>query len=256
MSKILLHACCGPCSLEPTRLLKAEGYDLAIVYSNANIQPRAEYEHRLDTLVCWANTQGITVLEGTYQPKEWMKRIGPAESWGSDHADRCRRCYRMRLQESAQMAAEGGFDGISTTLAVSPYQFSDIVHEELASAAASVGLPAIWHDFRPYYPEATRRSRALGMYRQNFCGCAFSNAEAAAEREERKIARAREKAQWRREHADEIAAAEAERQKKRAERAAYDAKQHRKKEALRAFRRAAKAQTQAKGNASEAEIRA
>lgn len=242
MSKILLHACCGPCSLEPTRLLQAEGFDITIAYSNANIQPRAEYEHRLKTLITWADLQGISVIEGTYDPQEWRRRIGPAESWGPDHAERCRRCYRMRLEEAARMAADGGFDCLSTTLAVSPYQFSDIVHEELDAAAAAVGLPSVFRDFRPAYPEATRRSRALGMYRQNFCGCAFSNAEAAAEREARRNARAQEKAQWRREHAAEIEAADAARQQKRAERSAYDAKQHRKKEALRAFRKAAKEQ--------------
>lgn len=240
MSKILLHACCGPCSLEPTRLLQEAGHDITIAYSNANIHPRDEYVHRLDTLTAWADTQGIEVLEGSYAPKDWQGLIGSEDTWGPDHSERCRRCYRMRLEEAAQMAAAGGYEALSTTLAVSPYQFSDVVHEELERAAASVGLPAIWHDFRPYYPQATRRSRDLGMYRQNYCGCVFSMAEAAAEREERRIARAREKEEWRRTHADEIAAAEAARKKKRAERAAYDAKQHRKKEALRAFRKAEK----------------
>lgn len=252
MTKILLHACCGPCSLEPTRLLQQEGYDITIAYSNANIHPREEYEHRLDTLTTWANTQDITVLEGTYDPKEWRRRVGPAAEWGADHAERCRRCYRMRLQEAAQMAVEGGFEGLSTTLAVSPYQFSEICHEELERAAAAVGLPAIWHDFRPYYPQATRRSRELGMYRQNFCGCTFSNAEAAAEREERKLKRAQEKRQWRIEHADEIAAQEAARKKHRAEQAAYDAKQHRKKEILRAMRRQAKEQAAAQARQADA----
>lgn len=246
MSKILLHACCGPCSLEPTRLLQEEGHDITIAYCNSNIQPRKEYVHRLDTLTTWANTQDITVLEGSYDPKAWRRCVGPAETWGTDHAERCRQCYRMRLQEAAQMAVEGGYEALSTTLAVSPYQFSEICHEELERAAASVGLPAIWHDFRPYYPQATRRSRALGMYRQNYCGCAFSNAEAAAEREERKLKRAAEKRQWRIDHADEIAAQEAARRKRRAEQAAYDAKQHRKKEIQRALRKQAKEQAAAR----------
>lgn len=252
MSRILLHACCGPCSLEPTRLLQEEGHDITIAYSNANIHPRDEYVHRLNTLTAWANTQDIAVLEGTYDPKRWHALVGDKNTWGPDHAERCRRCYRMRLEEAARMAAEGGYEALSTTLAVSPYQFSDIVREELERAAAAVGLPAIWHDFRPYYPQATRRSRDLGMYRQNFCGCVFSNAEAAAEREERKIARSREKEQWRAAHADEIAAKEAARKQKRAERAAYDAKQHRKKEALRAFRQAEKAKARAAQREAEA----
>lgn len=245
MSRILLHACCGPCSLEPTRLLMEAGHDITIGFSNANIQPKDEYDHRLQVLEQWAEPQCLRVIEGTYDPAAWRKQVGAADTWGPDHRERCRRCYRMRLAEAAQMAAAGGFDALSTTLAVSPYQPSDIVHEELERAAAQVGLRAIWQDFRPYYPQATRRSRELGMYRQNFCGCAFSNAEAAAERQEAKLQRAREKERWRAEHADQIAAAEQERARKRAEQAAYDAKQHRKRQVRDALRRAAKEQAAA-----------
>ena len=64
--KLLLHACCGPCSLEPTRLLKAAGHDITIYYANSNIAPREEYEHRLATLEKWARDEGIPVIEGPY----------------------------------------------------------------------------------------------------------------------------------------------------------------------------------------------
>ena len=83
---------------------------------------------------------------------------------------------------------------MSTTLVVSPYQLFEACGEILATLAPRYGLTPVWRDFRPHYPEATRESRELGMYRQNYCGCRFSAAEAAIERHEARDARKRAKA--------------------------------------------------------------
>lgn len=344
--KLLLHACCGPCSLEPTRLLKAAGHDITIYYANSNIHPAEEYEHRLATLRAWAADAGFEVLEGPYDPATWEAcagRIGdaaiaeveqarakadaegecageregkidsPSEASSnrsktvtdteeevfantslpttmaitadgcagevaSDNRSksvtdanhgavspasallsastansaapraavlsvdparreaRCRACYRLRLEETARVAAERGFEGIGTTLSVSPYQYTQVIREEVERAAAQAGIAPVFEDFRPYYDEATRESRELGMYRQNFCGCRISDLEAAAERAERKEQRAAAKAAERAAHADERAAEEAARAAHKAERAAYDKKQARKRAILKALR--------------------
>lgn len=245
--KILLHACCGPCSLEPVRLLQAAGHDITIAYMNSNIAPADEYQHRLSTLLEWARSQGIPVIEGPYEPDRWQEAVRAswhpdparlvADSAGdasrdadaafntgidpefdtgidpefdpardpkfahlySDRDNRCRACYRLRLEELARYAHEHDFDAIGTTLSVSPYQYTSIIKEELERAAAHYdGLTALFEDFRPYYPNATKRSRDLGMYRQNYCGCAYSNKEAAAERAARKAARKKKKEEERR----------------------------------------------------------
>lgn len=344
--KLLLHACCGPCSLEPTRLLKAAGHDITIYYANSNIHPAEEYEHRLATLRAWAADAGFEVLEGPYDPATWEAcagRIGDAaiaeveqarakadaegecageregkidspseassnrsktvtDTEGEGFANtslpttmaitadgcageaasdsrsksvtdtnhravspasaplsastansaapraavlsvdparreaRCRACYRLRLEETARVAAERGFEGIGTTLSVSPYQYTQVIREEVERAAAQAGIAPVFEDFRPYYDEATRESRELGMYRQNFCGCRISDLEAAAERAERKEQRAAAKAAERAAHADERAAEEAARAAHKAERAAYDKKQARKRAILKALR--------------------
>lgn len=340
--KLLLHACCGPCSLEPTRLLKAAGHDITIYYANSNIHPAEEYEHRLATLRAWAADAGFEVLEGPYDPATWEAcagRIGDAaiaeveqtragadaegerevepgspddtasnrcktvtdtekeafadastptamtitadgcadevapdsrsmsvNDTNSEEASlanaplsasstsgaapraavlsvdparreaRCRACYRLRLEETARVAAERGFEGIGTTLSVSPYQYTQVIREEVERAAAQAGVAPVFEDFRPYYDEATRESRELGMYRQNFCGCRISDLEAAAERAERKEQRAAAKAAERAAHADERAAEEAARAAHKAERAAYDKKQARKRAILKALR--------------------
>ena len=303
--KLLLHACCGPCSLEPTRLLKAAGHDITIYYANSNIHPAEEYEHRRATLHAWAADAGFEVLEGPYDPATWEAcagRIGDAaiaeverararadaegerggEIEGHNEASdnrcktvtdtnhgaaspdgtplsasatngatpraavlsvdparreaRCRACYRLRLEETARVAAERSFEGIGTTLSVSPYQYTQVIREEVERAAAQAGVAPVFEDFRPYYDEATRESRELGMYRQNFCGCRISDLEAAAERAERKEQRAAAKAAERAAHADERAAEEAARAAHKAERAAYDKKQARKRAILKALR--------------------
>lgn len=303
--KLLLHACCGPCSLEPTRLLKAAGHDITIYYANSNIHPAEEYEHRLATLRAWAADAGFEVLEGPYDPATWEAsagRIGDAAiaeveqaraeadaegerevepgspddtasnrcktvtetNYGAASPDdtplfasatgsaapraavlsvdparreaRCRACYRLRLEETARVAAERGFEGIGTTLSVSPYQYTQVIREEVERAAAQAGVASVFEDFRPYYDEATRESRELGMYRQNFCGCRISDLEAAAERAERKEQRAAAKAAERAAHADERATEEAARAAHKAERAAYDKKQARKRAILKALR--------------------
>lgn len=149
---------------------------------------------------------------------------------------RCRACYRMRFEETARYAAERGFAAIGTTLSVSPYQYTDIIREELERAAAKEGVEARFVDYRPYYDNATQRSREAGMYRQNYCACRFSEEEARLEREERKRARKQKQAAEAATHAAERAAEEAQLEAKRAERAAYDAKQARKRAILKQLR--------------------
>lgn len=244
--KILLHACCGPCSLEPVRLLKEQGHELVIGYMNSNIFPGEEYQHRLRTLLGWARDEGVAVIEGEWNPADWAQAVGSADTWGEGHIERCRACYRERLEKAARYAADNGFEGLSTTLAVSPYQFSEVIHEELIAAAKKRGLMPVFQDFRPYYPEATRRSRALGMYRQNFCGCAPSKKEAEEERAAAKRQRAAERARREAEMAPQRAAEEARRRERKAERAAYEAKRHAKRLAREAAKRAYKESLQAR----------
>lgn len=192
MISLLLHACCGPCSLEPVRLLRAEGFEPTICWTNPNIQPASEWERRLSTLRDWAaNVAHVDVVVAGDDRAAWERAVAPA---GFDRERRCRACYALRLSESCRVARELGFTHISTTLAVSPYQLFDACGETLRALAYANGLTPVWRDFRPHYAEATRESRELGMYRQNYCGCRFSAAEAAIERhaarDERKRTRA------------------------------------------------------------------
>lgn len=188
-NRMLLHACCGPCALEPTRIFTEEDADYAIHYANSNIYPPEEYEHRLRTLEEHVTKpQGIELIEGDYDPTQWEEQ---AAIHGANRLERCRACYRLRFEETARIAEERGFDAISTTLTISPYQLIDVINEELEAAAQRHGLTAKVRDFRDSYREATRISREKGMYRQNYCGCRLSIAEAE---ESRRLAKERRKA--------------------------------------------------------------
>lgn len=258
--RILLHACCGPCSLEPVRVLRSEGVEPVVFYANSNIHPADEYAHRLDTLRAWAAEEGLEVVEGVYDPEAWEATAGrvgdaaetafgvivneegdraegdePTEARAAREA-RCRACYRLRFEEAAHYAREHGFDALGTTLSVSPYQYTAIIREELERACEREGIRARFEDYRPFYNEATRRSREGGMYRQNYCGCRFSDAEADAERELRRAERRAVREAEAAAHADERATEEAERARKRAEKQAYAAKQAKKRAALKALR--------------------
>lgn len=265
--RLLLHACCGPCSLEPVRLLRQRGIEPHIFYANSNIHPADEYSHRLDTICAWAESEGVAITEGAYAPEIWEETAGKvgealmdaakeADSKLCEHADematenqastrnleaenleemrkaRCRACYRMRFEESAKFAAENGFDALGSTLSVSPYQYTDIICEELERACSQAGIGCFFEDYSPYYREATRRSRGAGMYRQNFCGCRFSKEEARIEREQRaKEREARKAARAKAREPEEKRLRE-----RRKERAEYDAKQARKRAILKQLR--------------------
>ena len=244
----------------PTRLLEEEGHDITVFYANSNIAPRSEYEHRREELEKYAAMQGFEIIEGDYDPASWEHEVAPigeaikdfSPALGSKHVgddapqpesvtelldderrrERCRACYRMRLEEAAATAVAGGYDGLATTLAVSPYQFTDVIHEELLRACEQAGITAHFEDYRPYYDEATRISRELGMYRQNYCGCRFSIAEGEATRafikQQRKAAKEAKRA------ARE--AEEAARKEKAAEKQAYAEAQAKKRAILKAMR--------------------
>jgi predicted adenine nucleotide alpha hydrolase (AANH) superfamily ATPase len=184
--KLLLHACCGPCLLEPHDALAVD-HDVVVYYDNPNIHPAGEYRRRRDTLMEFADGSGIDVIEGAYDPETWIVAVAPHLE---EQADRCRACFELRLERAARAAAEEGADGFATTLTVSPYQDGEAIREAGEAAADRHGVTYLHEDHRPRYQEAVQRSRELDMYRQNYCGCILSDIEAQQARERRRRERA------------------------------------------------------------------
>lgn len=185
--KVTLHACCGPCLIEPYDALLRQGHDVLVVYANPNIHPLSEYERRRDALLDYAEARGIEVVEAVYEPAEWIAAVGEAASG----AGRCELCHRLRLGAAARIAAERGSEALFTTLTVSPYQDQAAIGRAGEAACAEAGVRYVPTDFRDLYPEAVRRSKVLGMYRQRYCGCVLSELEAARARRAREARRSK-----------------------------------------------------------------
>ncbi len=128
MKPLLLHACCAPCSLEPVRLLREEGFEPTICWTNPNIQPHDEWQRRLDELRRWCADGEIELIEAGEDRDRWETGVAPL---GADRPRRCRACYALRLAEACRVAQERGFEFVGTTLAVSPYQLFETCNDVL-----------------------------------------------------------------------------------------------------------------------------
>ena len=175
--KILLHTCCGPCTIVPLRELRAEGAEVFGAYLNPNIQPYTEWQRRLDALEELAAAEQLRLLPAVpYEPVEWLRGVVFRES------ERCRLCYHGRLRGVALLARRGRFDAFTTSLLYSKFQKHDLVAEIAAAVAAEVGVPFLYRDWRGGWKDGVEASRAMGLYRQPYCGCIYSEWERYAPR--------------------------------------------------------------------------
>ena len=167
--KLLLHACCGPCACYPAKALAEQGADFTLLYYNPNIHPYKEFKRRLSALRELAEKQDYRlIIDKTYPLEECVK--GMLE----EPAVRCAFCYRMRLRYTAKYASDHGFTAFSTTLLYSPYQKHELIVQAAKAAADEFGVEFYYQDWRPHYQEGVDISLALGLYRQPYCGCVFS----------------------------------------------------------------------------------
>jgi epoxyqueuosine reductase len=167
--KILLHICCGPCVIYPLRLLREEGHNVCGYFYNPNIHPFSEYKRRLDTLDTYAGGEKLGVTrENVYPLEEFLRQVAFREE------DRCGHCYRLRLAGTARMAKKDGFAAFTTTLLYSRFQKHDLIRSIGDAVATAEGIPFLYRDFREGWSEGVRISKKLGMYRQQYCGCIYS----------------------------------------------------------------------------------
>lgn len=170
--KLLLHICCAPCSIYPVQVLREGGAELTGFFFNPNIHPVTEYRQRLSALTEYASSIELAlIVKDEYLLKEFIREVVFREE------ERCRYCYRMRLQAAAQAAREQGADAFSTTLLYSIYQRHDEIRKAGEETAAEYGVPFHYQDFRPGWREGVEASRRLTIYRQKYCGCIYSEKE-------------------------------------------------------------------------------
>ncbi|MFO8055748.1 MAG: epoxyqueuosine reductase QueH [bacterium] len=167
--KVLMHVCCGPCAVYPTDTLRAESMELMLYFFNPNVQPYQEFERRLNAARRFAEQAGLKMIEDTlYDPEEWFRMMAFRESF------RCRICYRTRLEAAAQVARRGGFDAFTTTILYSKQQHHDLARELGEAVGEDKGVPFLYRDFRHGWKEGIEKSKELELYRQQYCGCIYS----------------------------------------------------------------------------------
>lgn len=168
--KLLMHTCCAPCSVYCIDELRSEGIEPTLYWYNPNIHPYMEYKSRRDTLAQYSKMINInTIFEEEYGLKEFCKKTV------NDLENRCSNyCYRVRLEQTAKYAKENGYDAITTTLFVSPYQNHEAIKEILKEVAEKYELEFVYRDFRVGFREGQAKARELGLYMQKYCGCIFS----------------------------------------------------------------------------------
>lgn len=176
--KLLLHSCCGPCSTYCIQVL-SEYFDVTVFYYNPNIYPPEEYRLRADEqnrfISEFPTRNPVKFVEGAYDTDRFYamaKGLEKVEEGG----ERCFKCYELRLRESAEYAKNNGFDFFTTTLSISPLKNADKLNEIGRKLSEEYGVSYLFSDFKKKegYKISTQLSAEYGMYRQNYCGCVFS----------------------------------------------------------------------------------
>lgn len=172
---MLLHACCGPCSMYPQSDLKSKGIDYDMVWYNPNIHPEFEWNRRLENLRMAASHYSVNLIEIPGFMESYWKSGEYKELYDS----RCKMCYDIRLDEVAKYAASNGYSSFSTTLLVSPYQQHDVIASVAEEKASKYGIQFSYFDWREGFREGQNMAREIGLYRQKYCGCIFSLEESS-----------------------------------------------------------------------------
>ncbi|MCM8765384.1 MAG: epoxyqueuosine reductase QueH [Candidatus Omnitrophica bacterium] len=173
MGNVLLHICCGPCSIYPFSLLKEKGYAITGFFYNPNIYPVEEFLKRRDALYEFSKKENFGIVYFEYLPEDFFAQIEPNLS----QTERCPKCWELRLLKTAAYAQENNFEFFSTTLLVSPYQNQEKIRELGERIAQKYGVKFLYEDFRIGFREAQNRAKEMGLYRQKYCGCVYSKME-------------------------------------------------------------------------------
>jgi len=171
---LLLLACCAPDATVCIERLAPE-WQVTVFFYNPNIHPRGEYELRLAEMRKVAQAMGVTLIEGPYEDQLWFEAVRGLEQ-EPERGRRCAVCFRVRLEETARYALSRGISTFTTTLTVSPHKDAGLISDIGQEVARQHGVEYLAVDFKKKdgFKRSTELSRALGLYRQNYCGCIFS----------------------------------------------------------------------------------
>ena len=175
--RLLLHACCAPCSSAVLESLK-DVFDITVYFYNPNISPESEFLFRLDELKRLLPEMGLSdtdIVSPVYDDKEFENVVKGMEKL-PEGGERCKKCYRLRLEKSVFYAKENNFDFVTTTLSISPYKNAQWLNEIGMELSEKYGIKYLCSDFKKGdgYKRSCQLSEKYGLYRHDYCGCVYS----------------------------------------------------------------------------------
>lgn len=190
--RVLLHSCCAPCSSYVLTYLR-EYFEVTVFYYNPNITAEQEYRKRVEEqkrLIDALNKEGngyqISCVEGKYEPGQFLELVKGYEHC-PEGGERCKLCFRQRLEATAKIAKQSGFDYFATTLTVSPLKNATTLNELGLELGSLYEVAYLVSDFKKKdgYKQSIELSHKYDLYRQDYCGCAFSKAERERQKEQK-----------------------------------------------------------------------
>lgn len=185
--RLLLHVCCAPCSSYVLEYL-TQYFDITALFYNPNIDGALEYNHRAAELRRFISEKKfinqVDVKVCDYCPEEFFNKVTGLEDCPEGGA-RCFKCYRLRLEKTANMAVNENYDYFTTTLSISPLKNSAKLNEIGKELSDKYNIPYLFSDFKKKegYKRSIELSKEYNLYRQNYCGCVFSKRESLRKEE-------------------------------------------------------------------------
>ena len=171
--KVLLHICCGPCAIYSVNRLRERGDSVEGFFYNPNIHPASEYTQRKESVVKLSESMDFRLISfRDFQFEDFFRKVSFHEQNG-----RCSHCWLLRLSMTAEYASKNQFDGFSTTLLISPYQDHEKIKEIATRVGSKYSVTFAYEDFRKGFSQSQKASREMGLYRQKYCGCIYSERE-------------------------------------------------------------------------------
>lgn len=178
--RVLLHICCAPCATVPVEELRKEGFDVDGYFFNPNIHPYQEYMKRVEAVKKLSDATHLRVIyDDEHDFKAFLRDIAFRED------QRCRICYYKRLKQTAGVAKHGRYDFFTSTLLTSPHQDHELIKSVGDDAAGETGVKLLYRDYRDDFKRSCELSQEYGLYRQQYCGCIYSEHERYAPRKKR-----------------------------------------------------------------------
>jgi predicted adenine nucleotide alpha hydrolase (AANH) superfamily ATPase len=175
-NSILLHVCCAHCTAYTVEHWRQEGYEVIAFWYNPNIHPFIEHQNRLEAMKSLSIEMKFPlVIDDSYDMVKYFQVVVGNET------DRCRHCFNLRLSKTVLRAKQDGFKEFTTTLLISPHQKHELIKE--VGETVAQGLDFLYADLRKRYSDSRRMTKPINLYRQQYCGCIYSEWERYSVRE-------------------------------------------------------------------------